>query len=190
MFSMSLPTDLGTWGFILSVIALIAMYPVGILINVTSPKLQNSWATRSQQKITQRIVRLKAQLKKAEELPLLTSVEGELLLSFQRMNMQITLVVHLILGLVTFCFMFLVESQTINPSSRLPRIDTLLLIELFGVLVIGVNFYCGMRQLGRFRKYRLPRTQQYRDGLVEDLNHLPRRRNLWVNSSGFSGASD
>ena len=32
------PKDLGEWGFILSLLALLLMYPVGLIVNISSPK--------------------------------------------------------------------------------------------------------------------------------------------------------
>jgi hypothetical protein len=36
--------DLGWWGFVLSLVALFLLYPVGVIVNITTPKLQNWWA--------------------------------------------------------------------------------------------------------------------------------------------------
>ncbi len=58
-----MPRDLGTWGFILSVAALILMYPVGLLVNWSSPKIQDWWASWSQRRLQKKIQGLERELR-------------------------------------------------------------------------------------------------------------------------------
>jgi hypothetical protein len=57
-----MPTDLGTWGFIISIICLVLMYPMGLLINLTSPKVQDWWAARSRRSLEKQIASLRYKL--------------------------------------------------------------------------------------------------------------------------------
>src|SRR5438445_11974470 len=54
--------DLGWWGFVISIIALISAYPLSLLANLTTPSLKNWWAERSTASLTKRIGKLEAQL--------------------------------------------------------------------------------------------------------------------------------
>jgi hypothetical protein len=74
-----MPRDLGTWGFILSLLALLLMYPVGILINITSPKVANWWSTRSKNSVIERITRLQCELAQLEKTPAFSEYEFHVL---------------------------------------------------------------------------------------------------------------
>ncbi len=50
--------DLGWWGFVISIIALLGAYPLSLLVNLTSPALKNWWAERSIASIRKRIDKL------------------------------------------------------------------------------------------------------------------------------------
>lgn len=76
---MHLPKDLGTWGFILSIVAIVLMYPVGLLINMTTPVVQNWIATTTQQSLINRIARLEKQLEELEKVPALDEVQNQIL---------------------------------------------------------------------------------------------------------------
>ena len=52
-------TDFGFWGFALSVVALVLIIPLGIVVNILTPKVQNWWATTSQGRFSRRVAELK-----------------------------------------------------------------------------------------------------------------------------------
>ena len=54
--------DLGRWGFILSVVALLLMYPVGLLVNMTSPLVVRGLFNMSEMKLRERIAYLDLRL--------------------------------------------------------------------------------------------------------------------------------
>jgi hypothetical protein len=60
---MHFPSDLGTWGFVLSILAIVLMYPMGILINFTSPKVSDWWAGRSMRRLEHRIALLEEKMR-------------------------------------------------------------------------------------------------------------------------------
>lgn len=76
---MRLPTDLGTWGFILAILGIVLMYPVGLLINLTTPLVQMWIATRSTASLRNRIQRLEGELAELEKTPPISEVEDQLL---------------------------------------------------------------------------------------------------------------
>ena len=57
-YTMRWPKDLGEWGFILSLLALLLMYPVGLIVNISSPKLQDWFAGWSKDRLLARIDKL------------------------------------------------------------------------------------------------------------------------------------
>jgi hypothetical protein len=74
-----LPHDLGTWGFILGIATLILMYPVGVMINMTTPLLQNWLATRTRASLDKRIAKLEGQLANLEQIPEIDAVQNQIL---------------------------------------------------------------------------------------------------------------
>jgi hypothetical protein len=66
---MKWPHDLGTWGFVLSIVTLILMYPVGLLINLTSPAIANWLSTWSKNALQKRIDKLEMELAQLEKTP-------------------------------------------------------------------------------------------------------------------------
>ena len=58
--------DLGWWGFVLAVLALLIAYPLSLLANLTSPFIKNWWAERSVTSIRKRIDKLERQLQDYE----------------------------------------------------------------------------------------------------------------------------
>lgn len=92
--------DLGTWGFILSVMALALMYPVGIFINLTSPAFQRFLARRSRAATVDRlekIVRLHAEVK---DEPTITEEADCILIGIQNVIMLMILCTNGILSAV------------------------------------------------------------------------------------------
>ncbi len=75
-----MPTDLGTWGFILSLVALVLLYPAGVLVNLTTPKIKNWWASRSQATLKKRIHILQSRLSVMETVPVCTDFEDMVLI--------------------------------------------------------------------------------------------------------------
>jgi hypothetical protein len=87
---MWLHKDLGWWGFVLSIVALILLYPMGVLVNVTTPKLQNWWAARSQASLQKRIRTLQAELARIERLQRITLTEDLTLLGIEHVGPSFT----------------------------------------------------------------------------------------------------
>jgi len=63
---MVLPKNLGVWGFWIAIISLCLAYPVSLLANITSPRIQDWWAARSRRTLSTRIKILESQLTKTE----------------------------------------------------------------------------------------------------------------------------
>ena len=83
-----LPHDLGTWGFILSIVTLILMYPVGVMINMTTPLLQNWLSTWTRASLDQRIAKLEAQLANLEQIPEIDAVQNQILWEIKSVKLE------------------------------------------------------------------------------------------------------
>jgi hypothetical protein len=78
--------DFGWWGFVLSMVALLLIYPVGVIVNITTPKLQNWWATRSRASLQTRIKTLQEELARIERIPPVTFTEDYALLGTEQIG--------------------------------------------------------------------------------------------------------
>jgi hypothetical protein len=117
--TLHMPRDLGTWGFILSITALLLMYPVGVLINLTSPGIRNWWAARSRKSLTKRIDILQRQLQRAEALTALSEFENETLWRFEKLVAFVGGAFHLLYGIVFFLLEKLVKPTANERDSEL-----------------------------------------------------------------------
>jgi hypothetical protein len=147
---MKWPTDLGTWGFILSLAALLLMYPIGLLINLTSPKIETWSAGWSRDRLAKRVQKLeeKLHIHKLTELP--DQVQVALLSTGLLISVQLGISVHAILGALYF------QHSITTVNSDLPY-----LLALNSLATVGV----ASRIRISLRKYSLT----YRGRLAEQL---------------------
>jgi hypothetical protein len=104
-----LPKDVPTWGFVLSVLALVLMYPVGILTNITTPKLQNWWAERSRTALIKRIDKLHEELRGRSVLLERSESEDEIIKGIYRVTKLV------VLGFTYTLLTLLLMSNTVGP---------------------------------------------------------------------------
>jgi hypothetical protein len=128
-----MPKDLGTWAFILSLAAIVLMYPIGLLINFTAPKLETWFASWSRDRLASRIEVLQERLHhhKLHELP--HPVHIAILRACLLITGQLGIVVQAGLGIlyfgkatiisqnVLYLLMFLNMGMTIGISLRIRR---------------------------------------------------------------------
>jgi hypothetical protein len=138
-----MPKDLGTWGFILSLAALLLMYPVGLLINLTSPKIQNWWAARSQQSVVKRLNKLESELGELEEFRPLEEVENEILWGQEMLMTLVGGCTHLLLAAA------LVVCHYVIPSNESHKMQ---MARIFLFVIMLVN-------LGTLRAYRHKKSE-------------------------------
>lgn len=85
-----MPRDLGSWAFWISLFALIAMYPVSVLANLTTPRLKNWWAARparSRASLQKRITELEAELFDVQTREPITDAESFILGRLARLEL-------------------------------------------------------------------------------------------------------
>jgi hypothetical protein len=133
-----LPHDLGTWGFILSIIALLAMYPVGLLINMTTPAIQNWLAKFTRASLEKRIAELERRLEKLEEIPELSDVDNHIL--WEVKSTRLTVISHTNIVLLFMLLAVGVVAKTDSPEfigfSRI----VLLVVLLSGTLLMLLRY--------------------------------------------------
>jgi hypothetical protein len=82
--------DLGWWGFVIAVVALLLAYPFSLLANLTSPTVKNWWAARSRAGLQKRIRTLARELAVMEQNPPLTHAEYGALMGIKEGNYPLT----------------------------------------------------------------------------------------------------
>jgi hypothetical protein len=162
------PHDLGTWGFILSVLAILLMYPVGLLINLTSPVIQNWIATRSKKSLERRIEILENELASWENNPPTTEVEDQILWAIQNMKIifygtQSGLVMFIIIAIYT------IE----RPSASAAR-ELLLLYAI----VAATNLWM-MYRVRYAKGFRWERSLKIRESRRKTITDLRTLRDNW-----------
>jgi len=96
-----MPHDLGTWGFIIALAALILAYPLDVLAHVTSPILRDWWAARSIAALQKRFDVLSARLDQLRDVQVIDEVAEQLFVAQERTMLMIGFGVHnLLTGLV------------------------------------------------------------------------------------------
>jgi hypothetical protein len=93
-----LAKDPGWWGFWISILALLGAYPLSLLANLTSPRIQNWWAARSRASLEKRIAQLEAALAAMQHDESITNVESYTLFRIDRLELHTIVSVHILLG--------------------------------------------------------------------------------------------
>jgi len=165
---MHLPHNLGTWGFILSVLALILMYPIGLLINLSTPAVRNWISTWSKSSLEKRIAKLEVDLAEFEKYPPITEVEHQLLWGITSIRIAITSAVT---GLTIVLYSGV--SVLANPGSAAFHEFT-----LFCLVVIVVNMVTMI--IARYRRdFRSQRDPRRREPLRKAITDLKELRDHW-----------
>ncbi len=146
-----MPHDLGTSGFILSVIALALMYPVGIFINLTSPAFQRFLARRSRAATVDRlrkVVHLHAAVKHE---PMISEDIDNLLLGVQNVIGIITLgITGLLVSMMVLSYPLLIIYRVVVHKG----IASLAGIPLFVLVVAAPILRATYLILGQMVDYR------------------------------------
>ena len=145
-----IPRDLGTWGFILGVLTLLFAYPVGLLVDITSPEIQNWWSTRSQASLKKRISLLEQELARLEAIQPLNHYENRLLRGVEELQLLVSGGTYMLLTATLLIFLMLVPR---NDPRRLGfGLGFLIALQLTNVAVFAV-----MRaRHGNYRHLRSP----------------------------------
>jgi hypothetical protein len=74
-----IPRDSGSWGVILGVLALLLMFPMGVVINLVTPVIKDWWARRSHTSLVARMKKVSAELDAMQSRSLMTDNEDLLM---------------------------------------------------------------------------------------------------------------
>jgi hypothetical protein len=163
-----LPGSLGTWGFVISIVTLVLAYPVGVIVNATTP-LVIDWISRwSKSSLEKRIGKLEAKLADWEQHPALDDVHDELLWGIKSIKINILSALNSI-GLLAF---FEVRAVANTESPRFIE------FEAFIFFYTSVNL-AGAILLRRGRDLRFKRSRKVRENLRKDINELKTLRDNW-----------
>ncbi|MGD0076107.1 MAG: hypothetical protein ABSD31_17470 [Candidatus Binataceae bacterium] len=98
-----LPQDLGTF---LAIVALVLMYPVSLLANLSTPWFRDWWAARSHASLVKRRDTLRREQMKLQDVPMIDAGADAVLNELQVLTDGLTMDVHLLIGgfgLVLWC---------------------------------------------------------------------------------------
>jgi hypothetical protein len=164
-----LSTDLGTWGFILSIVAILLMYPMGLLINMTTPAVQNWIASRTKSSLIKRIALLENKLAELEKAPPITEVEDEILWRLQSVKIGVIGAAN---GVI-FVFYFGMKSLTGVNVSVFADFQILVLLALVVNLIMQLRL--------RYEKdLRMRRSPRVRANLRKSIEELKAIRDSWL----------
>jgi hypothetical protein len=139
---MSLPHDLGTWGFILSVAALLLAIPLGIAATLLAPRLQVWWFVRSVRGSANKLLSLSAYHDRLAKEPLFSPTEA---LLFEQ-QLRLMYAVHYLAYVLVLAVVFTHVRTPGMPSAELARRTGNLITPVL-ILIIGSTVYFGMHGL-------------------------------------------
>jgi len=166
-----LPHDLETWGFILSVAALVLAVPLGIAAALLTPKVKLWWFLRSLRGTAKELSELLALRDRIRREPLFSATE-ELLFAQQ---VRLTLAVHFLAYVVVLAAFYFTKCYRHMPFRELWRLSVDFLFPF--ALLIGISaFYFGRWGLRRLiassREHRRLLEERIRK-LLEQLSKQP-----------------
>jgi heme A synthase len=155
--------DLGWWGFVISLMALLGAYPLSLLANLTSPALKNWWAERSIASTRKRIDKLEKQLAEYMKDPALTEGEDYILRATEALSMLLALCVTMLAVLLMSLAWF--APVTVSNHDKEPLV-ALALVGAVCAFLIGIVVF---GRFSRFRRKRSPIDRNYLNKYIEEL---------------------
>jgi hypothetical protein len=171
-YGVHLPRDAGTWALIISIVGLFLIFPIGILVNMATPRLENWWSTRSVKTLKLRIEKLTRELARIESLPVLSEFEDRMLFdailfkTFLKMICIAFLYTLLFLILILF---FLTHSLPYKlpfpgiPFLELAAVLLLIVVSLAGLLLTRTSLLNDLYER---------RSSSYRKGIKAQIAGL------------------
>jgi hypothetical protein len=156
------------WGIFLGILAILLMYPVGVLINLTTPLVRNWIATWSKTSLDKRIAKLESELSELEKNPPITEAEDHILWGLKANQMRTIAFGTVILGVLYFAVEVLADVN--SAKYKLFR------SFVVGVLVFGFLMQLQLRYEHDFRYLRSPRN---REALRKSIAELKKIQENW-----------
>lgn len=158
--------DLGWWGFVFGITALVLALPLGITGNLMTPMLKNWWATRSQSSLQKRIDKLQRELEGYEgRFELLSMSENLTLRGIESMCKFIVMIGQGILLLMWYAAVILDHTSSIK------------LHQFIALLIVLATCYLLQRIIEKhlikdIRDFRVPRSPAHREYLKVAIKKL------------------
>jgi len=157
-----MPKDLGTWAFVLSIIAILLMYPVGVLINLTTPRIANSIAARGKSSLKKRISKLEEKLAALEKNPPIDEVQDEVLWGIKSVKMRIVGVENTIIVVVYVAVVVFVRPSNASSFKELSYLF-LFMLALNMITILAMRYH---------RDFRYLRSPKNRENLRRTIREL------------------
>jgi hypothetical protein len=160
--------DKATLGIILAIIAILLMYPVGLLINLTTPLVANLIASRSKASLIKRIARLENELDELEKIPPISDVENEIL--WKLTNLKMTIIGFSSIVMMVMYMGIRVVSDPNNASLTTFATTTAFVVISNFALQLWLYFH---------RDFRTLRSPDRRKNLRSTIENLKKLREDW-----------
>lgn len=131
--------DLGWWGVVLAIVALLLMIPASILANMITPILLNWFSMRSRRSLRNRIMRLETRLADLEKIAPIDEVQNEILWQMARIRRYLVAVQVNIIGVV-YIGVAILSPDTKSRTFTLFAVATMLILTLEVVLSLVITF--------------------------------------------------
>jgi hypothetical protein len=128
------------------------------------PRLQDWWASRSQNKIQERITKLEQRLSEAEKLTPHTQVEYMLFFGLEQICFLVPFGVHLIFSALVAPLMLFKPPLLSEYNMITLQLIFLSVILINGLILIGTTYH--------WRSYRLPRSEEWRESTRKEIAAL------------------
>lgn len=153
--------DLGWWGVVLSIVALVLMIPASMVANLLTPLFVNWLVSWSRSSLESRIAKLEKQLTELEQHPAIDEVQDQILWGITNLKMRILDVTSTVAVIGYF------GARTIaNPDT-----DAFKLFSLWVFIILNLNTFLTLRL--RYQKdFRFKRSPKVREGLLKSINEL------------------
>jgi hypothetical protein len=131
------PHDLGTWGFILSIAALLLAIPLGIAATLLASKLQVWWFVRSVRGTANKLISLTEHLEEIKGEPLFSPTETMI---FEQ-QFRLINAVHVLAYIVIIAVILMAKWQP--HAGFLRNFELGFYVVPFAILLFGSWVYCG-----------------------------------------------
>lgn len=163
-----LPHDIGTWGFIATVVALILALPLGIIGTLVAPKVQLWWFLRSVKGKAGKLVALVEYRQKIEKEPLFSPTEALIF----RQHFALMIAVHIVAYLVILA-VTMIPKWHLHMTFREELHNSIPLVPF--VLLLGVSMgYFGTSVLNRLQRSTPEGRAKVNEQIVELIEELQR----------------
>jgi hypothetical protein len=166
---MTIHHDLGWWGFVLGIAALVLTYPISLLANLTSPAIKNWWAERSVASLQKRIRKLEQQLAEYDTREMLTEGMDRLLVGVE------------VLGFLTSMTLMLVDLAFLTGAMQLVLVNVMILPKVpLLTLIIATPILAFLLLLViviRVTRFRVKHSPWDREQLRSSLAQLTKKAN-------------